>query len=260
MRRKAEPNKRIYTLNIIWTPPLYLQNKQWRQKRWKLPCYHILLFLSIYHPVRSQTPCFHLLVIFFLLVYCWVIIKTARNHLSRIQLEAGSTWHRESNASLLFYTLTPLLIDRTCIYKKNPSPKNSKKVILIRPPKAVRSIDEIVVCSRYSLRQGPECRQITEELIKNLGDVIHTENTAEYFEEKIYNKNIEKVRHSSMPKRLGETIVPWSSYGWISGASYQPSITNAVLLTLPVNSQWPSLFVRGLLVDQTIPDATTHLV
>lgn len=49
-----------------------------------------------------------------------------------------------------------------------------------------------------TFRQGPECRQITEELIKNLGDVIHTENTAEYFEEKVINKNIERVRHSWM--------------------------------------------------------------
>lgn len=35
--------------------------------------------------------------------------------------------------------------------------------------------------------QGKECRVITEELIKALGDVITTENTEEYFEEKIVN-------------------------------------------------------------------------
>eukprot|EP00904_Undaria_pinnatifida_P006130 jgi/Undpi1/2647/HiC_scaffold_13.g06025.m1 len=35
--------------------------------------------------------------------------------------------------------------------------------------------------------KGQECRQITEDLIKALGDVITTENTAEYFEEKVVN-------------------------------------------------------------------------
>lgn len=40
-------------------------------------------------------------------------------------------------------------------------------------------------------RQGQECRQITEDLIKALGDVITTENTAEYFEEKVVN--VQKV-------------------------------------------------------------------
>ncbi|CAM9383247.1 unnamed protein product [Ascophyllum nodosum] len=40
--------------------------------------------------------------------------------------------------------------------------------------------------------KGPECRQITEELIKSLGDVIHTENTSEYFQEKVVNTNVLK--------------------------------------------------------------------
>lgn len=44
--------------------------------------------------------------------------------------------------------------------------------------------------------QGQECREITEELIKALGDVIHTENTAEYFEEKVVNIN--KVRNEKL--------------------------------------------------------------
>lgn len=44
--------------------------------------------------------------------------------------------------------------------------------------------------------QGQECREITEELIKALGDVIHTENTAEYFEEKVVNVN--KVRNEKL--------------------------------------------------------------
>lgn len=48
--------------------------------------------------------------------------------------------------------------------------------------------------------QGQECRQITEELIKALGDVIQTENTAEYFEEKVVNVNkVRKNENSRMP-------------------------------------------------------------
>ena len=46
-------------------------------------------------------------------------------------------------------------------------------------------------------RQGQECRQITEELIKALGDVITTENTAEYFEEKVVS--VQKVTTDALP-------------------------------------------------------------
>ncbi|CAM9357140.1 unnamed protein product, partial [Hapterophycus canaliculatus] len=35
--------------------------------------------------------------------------------------------------------------------------------------------------------KGNECRVITEDLIKALGDVITTENTEEYFEDKVVN-------------------------------------------------------------------------
>eukprot|EP00903_Cladosiphon_okamuranus_P009032 g8637.t1 len=44
--------------------------------------------------------------------------------------------------------------------------------------------------------KGAECRAITEDLIKALGDVITTENTEEYFQEEIVN-----VQHD--PVKLG---------------------------------------------------------
>eukprot|EP00752_Nemacystus_decipiens_P011429 g10150.t1 len=42
--------------------------------------------------------------------------------------------------------------------------------------------------------KGPECRAITEDLIKALGDVITTENTEEYFQEKIVNVQQDPVQ------------------------------------------------------------------
>lgn len=39
----------------------------------------------------------------------------------------------------------------------------------------------------YHVSQGSECKVITEDLIKALGDVITTENTEEYFQERVVN-------------------------------------------------------------------------
>ncbi|CAM9091672.1 unnamed protein product [Scytosiphon promiscuus] len=44
--------------------------------------------------------------------------------------------------------------------------------------------------------KGNECRVITEDLIKALGDVITTENTEEYFEEKVVN--VQHVRRGRL--------------------------------------------------------------
>ncbi|CAM9600982.1 unnamed protein product [Ectocarpus fasciculatus] len=42
--------------------------------------------------------------------------------------------------------------------------------------------------------KGSECRVITEDLIKALGDVITTENTEEYFQEKVINTQKDAVQ------------------------------------------------------------------
>lgn len=46
------------------------------------------------------------------------------------------------------------------------------------------------------IAKGAECRVITEDLIKALGDVITTENTEEYFEEKVVN--VQHVRKEAL--------------------------------------------------------------